>query len=171
MDFDGMNNGWKFDLFLKRIVPQLPDDIWAAEVGSFKGYGAISLVTYAKELNKKIRVMAIDRYDGWKGATLSTIVLNIGETNNADCILPIKGDSAERASMFVDGTFHYVFIDASHKYEDTRKDILAWKSKVKSGGILAGHDYHPTQMGVVKAVDELFPEAGKFENCWYTRIK
>ncbi len=55
-----------------------------------------------------------------------------------------------------------VYIDALHDYENVKADILAWMPHVKTGGILAGHDYgksyytgvnHP---GVAQAVDELF---------------
>jgi Methyltransferase domain len=52
-----------------------------------------------------------------------------------------------------------VFIDANHEYAQVRKDILAWLPKVRSGGLLAGHDYDqniPMFSGVKQAVDEIF---------------
>jgi hypothetical protein len=43
-----------------------------------------------------------------------------------------------------------------HDYENVKADILAWKPKVKPGGIMAGHDYGPHAPGVIKAVNEVF---------------
>ena len=35
-------------------------------------------------------------------------------------------------------------------------DLKAWLPKVKTGGIIAGHDYHDGGPGVIKAVNETF---------------
>lgn len=65
--------------------------------------------------------------------------------------------TVEAALLVPDKHFDYVFIDADHSYEGCMADIVAWKSKVKPGGWLCGHDYdnryHP-EFGVKKAVDE-----------------
>ena len=57
-----------------------------------------------------------------------------------------------------DGFFDFVFIDANHSYEAVREDVAAWAPKVRSGGIVSGHDYYPgksyKQCGVIQAVDE-----------------
>jgi hypothetical protein len=45
------------------------------------------------------------------------------------------------------------------KYEDVKKDILAWYPKIKKGGFITGHDY-TTFDGVKKAVDELIINQG-----------
>lgn len=51
-----------------------------------------------------------------------------------------------------------VFIDANHSYEHVKQDILTWKPKVRSGGILSGHNYGRSRLpGVKQAVDEFFP--------------
>ena len=39
--------------------------------------------------------------------------------------------------------FDFVYIDADHSYEAARADILAWLPLVRTGGIIAGHDYVP----------------------------
>ena len=39
-----------------------------------------------------------------------------------------------------DETLDFVFIDASHDYDSVNEDIRLWKSKVKKGGFVAGHD-------------------------------
>ena len=40
-----------------------------------------------------------------------------------------------------EGSLDLCFIDADHTYEGVSKDILAYQSKVKKGGIFCGHDY------------------------------
>ena len=67
---------------------------------------------------------------------------------------PIKGRSTEIVKKYDDNSLDFVFIDADHKYESVRADILAWMPKVKKGGILAGHDYIDCHNGVIKSVDE-----------------
>jgi hypothetical protein len=50
--------------------------------------------------------------------------------------------SSERASKFYqDNSISFIYIDASHEYEYVKNDIHTWYPKVKTGGIIAGHDY------------------------------
>ena len=66
----------------------------------------------------------------------------------------IKADSLEVINNFEDNSFDFIYIDASHDYKEVKKDIACWYPKVKSGGVLAGHDYIEEWAGTVKAVDE-----------------
>jgi hypothetical protein len=73
-----------------------------------------------------------------------------------------------------DNTFDLLFIDADHQYESIKQDIADWIPKVKSTGMIAGHDYfnpvtgalenqHP---GVKRAVDEAFPRIRVGGHVW-----
>jgi uncharacterized Rossmann fold enzyme len=67
-------------------------------------------------------------------------------------------DSVEAAKHFKDKSLDFVFIDADHSYEGCKRDIEAWRSKLKDTGILCGHDYdndNYEKFGVKRAVDEL----------------
>jgi len=77
------------------------------------------------------------------------------------------------------GLVDMVFIDGDHNYVGCSGDIIAWRGNIKSGGIIAVHDYKKGQLfendedyqpdkphpkpwpGVDKAVDELL--VGRFE--------
>jgi hypothetical protein len=73
--------------------------------------------------------------------------------------------SVEAAERIADGSLDFVYIDARHDYESVLEDLGAWLSKVKPGGILAGHDYADGdfvqgRFGVKSAVDEFFGRLG-----------
>ena len=46
----------------------------------------------------------------------------------------------------------FVFIDANHTYESVMQDLMSWVPKIRSGGLVAGHDWSRRFPGVVKAV-------------------
>ena len=76
-----------------------------------------------------------------------------------DVLNPIRLSSLESAKLYPDRSLDFVFIDASHEYEDVKQDILSWYPKIKKGGYIAGHDY-TTFDGVQKAVNELIIHKG-----------
>jgi hypothetical protein len=69
----------------------------------------------------------------------------------------VKMASKQASTLFPDGYFDIVFIDAIHIYEYVYADIGYWLPKVRKGGFLCGHDYgHSSFSGVTKAVDKYF---------------
>jgi len=68
--------------------------------------------------------------------------------------------------------FDIVFIDGDHTYEAAKPDMLCWRTLVKKGGLLTGHDYSKRFPGVVRAVDEVFgPKAHIFPGTiWAVRL-
>ena len=67
----------------------------------------------------------------------------------------IKKFSLDALSDFEDNSLDFVYIDAGHHFDEVMKDIMGWTKKVRKGGIVAGHDYTPADMGrnIVAAVD------------------
>jgi hypothetical protein len=53
----------------------------------------------------------------------------------------IRNFSNKTYKLFPDESLDFVFIDANHTYKSVCEDIGLWYPKVKSGGILMGHDY------------------------------
>jgi len=74
----------------------------------------------------------------------------------------VRKTSMDAVEDFPDETFDFVYIDGDHGYESIKNDILKWLPKVKSNGILAGHDYIASYDGVIKAVDELLGDVELF---------
>jgi hypothetical protein len=50
--------------------------------------------------------------------------------------------STEAAKTIPDQSLDYVYIDARHDYCGVKEDIVAYYPKLRSGGIMAGHDYY-----------------------------
>ncbi len=70
----------------------------------------------------------------------------------------IRKDSVAAAEQFPDGYFDWIYLDADHSFEGCSKDLNAWYPKLKTGGILAGHDYFDGvfiggEFGVKSALD------------------
>jgi methyltransferase family protein len=66
--------------------------------------------------------------------------------------------TAQAAHHVADGWADFVFIDAAHSYLAVKADIERWRAKVRPGGWFGGHDYHPKFPGVIRAVDDAFPD-------------
>ena len=72
----------------------------------------------------------------------------------------VKDYTTNACNEVEDGSLDFIFIDADHGYEGCLRDIKAWDSKVREGGIVFGHDIHfPT---VQRAVTEFYGE-----NSWF----
>lgn len=76
----------------------------------------------------------------------------------------IRSTTHDAASLFPDGHFDCVFVDACHLYDAVKQDLRDWYPKVKSGGLFCGHDYWEVNapfIQVKQAVDEFCREIGK----------
>ena len=73
----------------------------------------------------------------------------------------VKKFTTEAAFLYPKEYFDFIYLDASHTYESSRRDIQMWWPKLKQGGIFAGDDYingnvnvAGYRFGVKDAVDE-----------------
>ena len=83
----------------------------------------------------------------------------------------IRLPSIEVAQNWPDASLDFVYIDGFHEYDSVLADIKAWLPKIKSSGIMAGHDYIGFP-GVKQAVDELFgkPDKVYLDTSWVHRL-
>lgn len=61
--------------------------------------------------------------------------------SNYPAVTIVRAPSIEAAKEIPDGSLDFVYIDGNHRYESVVQDIAAWSAKVRSGGIVAGHDF------------------------------
>ena len=71
----------------------------------------------------------------------------------SDRVVFIKKFS-EEAVDDIPNDLDFVYIDGNHSYEFVKKDIELYYAKMRSGGVLGGHDFNSFSLGVVKAVLE-----------------
>lgn len=53
----------------------------------------------------------------------------------------IAGYSLDEVKKFPDNSLDFVYIDGNHEFQNCANDICEWSRKVRSGGIISGHDY------------------------------
>lgn len=54
----------------------------------------------------------------------------------------IREFSMDAVKRFEDESLDFVYIDGNHDFQNTTNDIVEWEKKVKSGGVIAGHDFN-----------------------------
>lgn len=114
------------------------------EIGSWKGRSSHALASGCKGT-----VFCVDHFQGSpdelehahkEATTVDIFPVFIENMKQFDNVRVLKMSSEEAANEFDDGVLDMVFIDGTHNTPAVLKDIDLWKSKVKEGGLLCGHD-------------------------------
>lgn len=177
-----------------------------ADIGCYTGFSTVLLASIAKEVDGE--VWAVDNFKGSEDAEAlvnahkdydTKAILNenldfIGVQNNVTIVAKPSNEACEE---FPNEFFDFIFLDSDHRYENVKADITMWFSKLKVGGVFAGHDcelivrngvkdfydkfssfdYIGVHYGVIRAVSEfanskLFTKSQTFnklepERIWY----
>ena len=158
-------NWFSYPNLYSDIVKQFPSGSKFVEVGSWMGRSTSYMAVEIANSKKDIEFYCVDTWEGGpdhQGREELSELYNIFLNNMKpveEYYIPLRNTSLNASKKFEDNSLDFVFIDASHEYEDVKNDILAWLPKVKPGGILAGHDYYPEGCydwfpGVKRAVNE-----------------
>jgi hypothetical protein len=160
-------DGWfDFQDVYDMFIEKMQDGSNIAEVGVWKGKSISYLGVLIKNSNKKIKAYAVDTWGKLETENYhadsyfkdDNLYKNFIQTIEpiSDVIIPCRGTSLEICKTFPDKYFDIVFIDACHDYECIKNDIQNWLPKVKTKGIIGGHDIGFP--GVSRAVKEYFKE-------------
>lgn len=171
-------NWFTYSTFYTQIVNQFPSGSKFVEVGSWKGRSASYMCVEIANSGKTIDFYCVDHFlgssehhNGMGNLTdlYGKFVENMTPVENYYSLL--KMPSVDAAATFADASLDFVFIDASHECEDVKNDIVAWLPKVKSGGILAGHDYHhpPIQQALAESNLVGFTDDPSVD-CWIYQV-
>ena len=157
------------------------------EIGAWTGRTTLALAD-----NTPGHVTAVDTWEGSTNGDLQDVLIrngkewawkefqkNTGGTKNLSR-LRMESTKAAKIDRALHNHYDLIFLDASHDYDSVKADIMAWLPNVTEGGIFAGHDYchsRPHCAGVIKAVDEIFPDRHLMEPCdgehsiWWKEIR
>jgi len=88
----------------------------------------------------------------------------------------LVADQVRAADCVAEGSLDFVFVDSDHSKAGTLEAIDTWWSKVRPGGLMAGHDLdYPGFPGVREAVEETAARRGlrwsaESDFVWYFRV-
>lgn len=172
--------------FLRARGRRLPSDGLAVEVGSWKGRSTLAIV---RSMTETARLYAVDTWAGvpddpdQHGRLYADSVdpfvefqENLKRHIRLGRVVPLHMDSlagaAEIARRHGAQSLDFVFIDADHRYDAVRADILAYRPLLKDGGLLMGHDFGGNYPGVMKAVGELVPGFRVYRDStiWWAKV-
>ena len=174
-----------FDDIYSEAVARARDGARFVEVGVLLGKSTLYMAEAIRASGKQIAFDAVDLFDWDTSWLLSTFKANpaylptesmpvelrahIDTGAAADDVVRfalqlagldgfanvIKATGQARCASYEDASLDFVFVDASHTYEDTAELLRTYLTKVKHSGVLAGHDYTLEYPGVAKAVAEV----------------
>jgi len=137
-----------------------------AEIGVGDGLYARTLLDRMPALH----LVAVDPWDGGGGnrrddGSYRVTCLLLAPFMRSGRVLVLRTTSVDALRVVRDGSLDFVFIDAAHEREFVTDDLEGWTPKVRSGGIVSGHDYYtvkngPVKSGVVQAVDAFVAARG-----------
>lgn len=145
------------------------------EIGSYAGE---STIMFAENFKKVISIDPfINDYD-MNDATCHHMeldkVFEIFKTNTFEYknISHLREKSDDAHKHLMDNSYDFVYIDGLHTYEQVKKDISNYLPKIKKGGYIGGHDYHPNWKGVLDAINELLVVERVFsDTSWILQVK
>jgi len=126
-----------------------------AEIGVRAAHNAMVIC----QKNPDLKLFCIDPWTAWDGGSPSQHKQNMyfwaaKKNLTGYNVVFIKKTSMEALNDIDDGSLDFVYIDALHDFDNVMMDIIAWSRKVRSGGIVSGHDFtYLHKCGVIYAVE------------------
>ena len=95
--------------------------------------------------NPGVKLYAIDPWTPYADITSNQEEIDAFEAETRTRLEPYKSEimkmtSLEAADRIEDDSLDFVYIDGNHDFINVTQDLHAWSPKVRSGGIISGHD-------------------------------
>ena len=160
------------------------DNARFVELGTYHGKSTSFMAVEIINSGKNIKFDAIDTMRGSAvqqegGGSDDRMVIDYGTfaREYMQNITPVKHivrtlvmESKQAVDFYNDESIDFMFIDASHEYEDIKEDLTIWYPKIKKGGMFAGHDVG--MLGVQEALKDVFHDYDILaDDCWVIRKK
>jgi predicted O-methyltransferase YrrM len=158
----------------KKMLELLPKNSIVAEIGVAEGAFTDEILN----LSEPKKLYLIDTYGSNRyGKSMQLMVEGkFKKLIDESTIEILIGLSTDVLKKIENQTFDWVYLDTDHTYQTTKDELELLKSKVKEGGIIAGHDYSmfnncgDMRYGVIEAVNE-FVVINKWELIYLTNEK
>jgi predicted O-methyltransferase YrrM len=163
--------GWMDPLELKWLAmtaAALTPGSTVVELGSWKGRSTKAL---SGGLPNGGRLYAVDHWKGSESERLTdqqeatkigpdamyeAFRRNLSVEIESGKVVPVRmsSDDGARHLSGLNVCADLIFLDGDHGYEATLRDIGLYRNILRPGGVLSGHDYGGTHVGVKRAVDQ-----------------
>lgn len=152
-------------LIVSDLIQQYADNGVGAEIGVYKGETS----QYILSTTKTKMIYMVDQYlcnydkTQWMYSKEGDLNANpdldyenvkIYCSNQFPGRFTLLKKSSRDAAEELDISLDFIFIDADHSYKHVLEDLQLWVPKVKSGGLIMGHDWRGKFPGVITAVME-----------------
>jgi predicted O-methyltransferase YrrM len=108
------------------------------ECGAYLGRSTVYMGTQIASSGKTIAFDSIDNFTfNVTPDQTNTFISNSPAAGKVNLVI---ADQLAQAATYDDGSLDFVFLDSDHTYDGTSKAIQAFLPKMKSGGVLGGHD-------------------------------
>jgi len=133
---------------LLEYVRKLGNNLIGCELGVCLGYTLRYFLDRSTEIKKVYAVDAYEPYmDHWGMVTQNLVdrwktgahALLDSYSNQIEWL---ELDSIKASEYIADNELDYIFIDGDHSYDAVSRDLRHYWSKVRPGGIFAGHDWN-----------------------------
>lgn len=131
---------------LSRILVNMGSGITGAEIGVHAGLSSYLLLSECSNIKKLVGIDHFLEYNDWdRPVTQATQDQIFGILQEHIKLMGtrykfIKETSEVAATKIKDGTLDFIYLDGDHSTEATYQDLVRYVPKVKSGGIISGHD-------------------------------
>jgi predicted O-methyltransferase YrrM len=185
--------GWTESIWkvYSQAVDLLADGSKVVELGCAYGRSTAMLVALMKASGRTFDITAIDMWagkypqyhsleplspehrkvivDDAKGDTYQGFLRFMELTGSLPHIRPIMGKFEVEIPKFPDRSLDFVFLDGSKEDAVVSAHLSRIVPKIKTGGVLAGHDYAPEWPGVIAAAKKVLPGHVAMGKCFWWR--
>jgi hypothetical protein len=128
-------------------IPKLLENVnnpVGVEIGVAEGYTTAHLLKEIPSL-KLTGIDPYEDYEDWNGDTSNSkknfVMMSEKIVPYSDRFTLLRSTSDEAVNQFADESLDFVFIDGLHTYEQVLKDCENYYPKLRSGGLIIGHDF------------------------------
>jgi len=145
-------NNWPYPWIsgkdLPNIIKNLGEDIKGIEIGVCRAENIFYILENCNNVNLIEGIDPYSSFKDWNGFIFTEDIMNefykitlknIEEYKEK--VILHKKSSREAFSLLKDDFYDYIFIDGEHTYEALSEDLKNYYSKIKTGGLVSGHDY------------------------------